>query len=177
MSKVKGKEKDKHQPKSPLSADPQFSDEHWMRKALQAARKAETIDEVPVGAIIIQNNEVISIAYNQKERLTSPLGHAELIAIHRASQKLGAWRLSECKLYVTLEPCPMCTGALVQSRIGKVIFGAFDPKAGACGSILNLHQNAQLNHRFAAIGGVLENECSEILKNFFKKKRHEKKGQ
>lgn len=149
--------------------------EHWMRRAIEAAQKAEAIGEVPVGALIVKDNKVISVGYNKKENLKSSLGHAELIAIHKASKTLGAWRLSECSLFVTLEPCSMCTGALVQARIGQVFFGAFDPKAGACGSVMSLHQNPQLNHRFTAIGGILEQECSHILKEFFKKKRAEKK--
>lgn len=146
----------------------------WMQKALAAAQKAQRIDDVPVGAVIVMDNKIISTGYNRKEQIHSAIAHAELIAIHKASRKLGAWRLVNCQLYVTLEPCAMCTSALVQARIGHVFFGAFDPKAGACGSVLSLNEHPQLNHQFPVTGGILEKECSELLKGFFKAKRSEK---
>lgn len=150
--------------------------EYWMRQALKAAQKAEAIDEVPVGAVIVKNNKIISIGYNKRESLKSPLAHAEMIAIHKASRKLNSWRLLGCTLYVTLEPCAMCTGTLVQSRIDQVVFGALDPKGGACGSVMSIHNVEKFNHRFMVAGGVLEAECSQILKDFFKRRRFEKKS-
>ncbi len=146
-------------------------DERWMDLALKAARKAQSFNEVPVGAVIVKNNQLISIGYNKKETLNSALGHAEIFAIHRASLKLQAWRLLGCTLYVTLEPCPMCAGALIQSRVDRVVIGTLDPKAGACGSVLALHQNPFMNHRFSITSGVRQEECAHLLKEFFRAKR------
>lgn len=150
------------------------SNEYWMNEALRLAQKAESKDEVPVGALIVKNDEIISQAYNLRESLNTPLGHAELIAIHRASQKLQSWRLLGCTLYVTLEPCLMCAGTLIQSRVPRVVFGASDPKGGAVKSLYQVGQDTRLNHRFEIVSGVLENECAKLLKDFFQKKRREK---
>lgn len=141
-----------------------------MAAALQMAKKAAKKDEVPVGAVIVYNGKVIAKAYNLRETKRSPLAHAEIIAIEKAARRLGGWRLSGCTLYVTLEPCPMCAGAIVNSRIDEVVFGAYDPKAGACGSLYNLAEG-RLNHTPGVIGGVMETECSSILKQYFKAKR------
>lgn len=141
-----------------------------MALALKLARKAAKRDEVPVGAVIVQNGRVIAKAYNLRETKHSPLAHAELVAIAKAARRLGGWRLSGCTLYVTLEPCPMCAGAIVNARIDEVVFGAYDPKAGACGSLYNLLEG-RLNHAPRVIGGVLAEESSSILKSYFKEKR------
>lgn len=146
-------------------------DDKWMRLALHEAQKAQEKQEVPVGAIIVREGRVIARAHNLKENLKTPLGHAEIVAVHRASQKLGAWRLSDCTLYVTLEPCLMCAGVLYQARIGRVVFGTKDPKAGALGSVYSIHQDQRLNHRYEALDGPLHEECSQILKDFFKSMR------
>lgn len=151
-----------------MSAD---TDESMMRQALNLALSASTIDEVPVGALIVKDGLIIGEGYNQRETKRSVLSHAELEAIHQANQKLDSWRLTGCTLYVTLEPCLMCAGAIYQSRIDRVIFGAFDPKAGATGSLYEIQKDTRLNHRFEVIGGILADECSQILKDFFRKKR------
>ena len=145
--------------------------EYYMRKALELAQKGAQIDEVPVGAIIVREKKIIATAHNKKERFLDSTKHAEIIAIQKASSLLHSWRLLDCTLYVTLEPCLMCAGALLQSRIKKVVYGAPDPKAGALGSLYEVHKDSRLNHSFTVINGVLKNECAEILKNFFKEKR------
>lgn len=145
-----------------------------MRRALELAATAGSRDEVPVGALVIKNNIVISEGYNKRELLNSPLAHAELIAIQKASQALGQWRLLDCTLYVTLEPCPMCAGAIVQSRIPQVVFATRDPRAGAIRSVFELATDQRLNHRCEIIEGVLQNEASVLLKQFFANKRKEK---
>ncbi len=147
-----------------------------MKIALKLARKSESLGEVPIGALIVdRNGSVISKATNLRETRCTVLGHAELAAIHRAGTKLNSWRLNDCRLYVTLEPCFMCAAALVQSRISRVVFGALDPKGGALVSLANMGNDERFNHRFVVTGGVLENECSKILKAFFKGKRAYKK--
>lgn len=147
-------------------------DEFFMKKALVLAKKAAQIDEVPVGALIVDSsNKAISSAYNLREKINSTLAHAELLAIHRACKKLNSWRLIDCTLYVTLEPCFMCAGALVQSRIARVVFGAPDPKGGALVSLDNLGNKNSLNHHFKVTDSVLKDDCSKILKDFFKAKR------
>ena len=150
--------------------------EKFMMEAIRRARKAEMLDETPVGAVVVKDGKVIASGYNKRETKKNSLCHAELIAINRASKKLGGWRLHGCELYVTLEPCPMCAGAIIQSRIDKVYFGAYDYKAGCAGSRINLFQNDMFNHNVEVEGGVLEKECSLILSNFFKKLRKRKKG-
>jgi tRNA(adenine34) deaminase len=141
-----------------------------MRKALLLAKKAARKDEVPVGALIVREGKIIARAYNQREIKKSPTAHAELLAIQKAAKKLGGWRLTGCTLYVTLEPCPMCAGAIVNARIQTVVFGAPDPKAGALGSVYDLAQG-KLNHTPKVISGVLQKECGDILSDYFKEKR------
>jgi tRNA(adenine34) deaminase len=149
----------------------QKNHEFWMEKALQLAIKAGSRGEVPVGAVIIQNGKLLATGRNRREELKTPLGHAEMLALHRAAKKLGTWRLTDCTLYVTLEPCLMCAGGLWQSRIGHVVFGAHDPKGGALGSLYNVHSDERLNHRYEITTGVLAEECAQVLKNFFKERR------
>lgn len=146
-------------------------DEEYMRMALCEARAAYEEDEVPIGAVVIRNGEVVSKAHNLRETINDPTAHAEIVAIREASRILGTWRLTDCELYVTIEPCPMCAGAIVQSRIRRLIYGAQDPKAGACGTIMNIVQNQFLNHRVEVMAGILEDECSAIMKEYFKNKR------
>jgi len=143
----------------------------WMREAMEEARKAEAIKEVPIGAVIVKDGVVVGRGHNLRETLHDPTAHAELIAIKEASERLGAWRLSGCTLYVTLEPCPMCAGAIVQARLQKVVFGAPDPKAGCAGTLLNLLQEPRFNHEAEVVGGVLQEECGGMLTQFFRKLR------
>jgi tRNA(adenine34) deaminase len=147
------------------------TDESYMQKALNLACRAAKEDEVPVGALIVRNGKIIACAYNKREKKKSPTAHAELLAIQKASKKLGGWRLPQCTLYVTLEPCPMCAGAIVNARIPRVVFGAPDPKAGALGSVYNLAEG-KLNHTPEITSGVLQKECGEVLSNYFKNKRN-----
>ncbi|MDP2939416.1 MAG: tRNA adenosine(34) deaminase TadA [Candidatus Omnitrophota bacterium] len=142
-----------------------------MQEALKEARKAFEKDEVPVGCVVTYKNRVISRAHNQVELLKDPTAHAEMIAITQATNFLQAKWLYDCSMYVTIEPCSMCAGALVLARIKNIYFGAKDPKAGACGSILNIASNKKLNHHIKVKGGVLEKDCADLLKEFFKKKR------
>ncbi len=141
--------------------------EHWMQLALREAQKAFEEDEVPVGAIVVHNERIIGKGHNQIERLQDPTAHAEMIAITAAADHLKSRRLEECTLFVTLEPCPMCAGAIVQARIPTLVFGAFDPKAGACGTLFNIVQDRRLNHQPHVISGVCDKECEELLKGFF----------
>lgn len=143
----------------------------YMQEALKEAERALADDEVPVGAVIVHNGRVIGRAHNQKERLHDPTAHAEMIAITQAAEALGSWRLAKAVMYVTLEPCPMCAGALVQSRLPVLVYGAKDPKAGACGSLFNIAQDKRLNHQIEVIPGIMEDECRIILKEFFTKQR------
>jgi len=145
-------------------------DTEFMRHALNAAEKAEALGEVPIGAVVVLNGEVISEGYNTRETQKNGLHHAEITAIDNACKKLGGWRLHNCELYVTLEPCPMCAGAIINTRIKRVVFGAKDAKAGSCGSVVNLFAMGY-NHTPELKSGVLEDECSQILKDFFKKLR------
>ena len=150
-----------------------FMDEHekWMTKALQEAKEALREDEVPVGAVVVHQEKIIGRGHNMTERLQDPTAHAEMIALSAAANTLGTWRLEGASLYVTLEPCPMCAGAVVLARIENVFFGAPDPKAGACSSQYNIVQDGRLNHRSNVISGVLRGECEELLKSFFQKVR------
>ncbi len=141
-----------------------------MKAAYAEAKKAYLIAEVPVGAVIVYNNKIIARGHNTRETNQSVLGHAEINAIKKASKKIGSWRLEECDIYVTLEPCPMCSGAIIQSRIKNLYFGAYDLKSGACGSVLNLFEHP-FNHKVNVTGGVMEEECSRIIKDFFKELR------
>ncbi len=145
--------------------------ERWMRLALDEARAAATEDEVPVGAIVVAAGRVIASAHNQREQLADPTAHAEMIALTQAAAQLGSWRLEGCTLYVTLEPCPMCAGAILQARIPTVIWGAADPKAGAVESLYKLFEDPRLNHRVEHTGRVLADECGRILSDFFRGKR------
>ena len=149
----------------------EHSDEHWMRQALKLAQQAAEQDEVPVGAIIVHENKIIASAFNQREQLADPTAHAEMIAITQAASHLNSWRLLECSLFVTLEPCPMCAGAILQSRIPRIVYGALDPKAGAVVSLYQLLNDPRLNHRCETLSGVLANECGRILTEFFDRKR------
>ena len=143
-------------------------DERFMKKALQQARRAAAIGEVPIGCVIVCDGKIVGRGYNRRNTAKSTLAHAEITAIDRASRKLGDWRLEGCTLYVTLEPCQMCSGAIVQSRIDRVVIGAMNPKAGCAGSILDLLHMDEFNHQVETTYGVLEDECSQILKDFFK---------
>jgi len=141
--------------------------EQWMQLALREAQKAFDEEEIPVGAIVVHEERIIGRGYNQIERLQDPTAHAEMIAITAATNHLKSRRLSDCTLYVTLEPCPMCAGAVVQARISTLVFGAFDPKTGACGTLFNIVQDRRLNHQPHVISGVCDKESEEILKRFF----------
>ena len=149
--------------------------EEFMQVALKEAKKAYKKLEIPVGALIVKNGEIIAKAHNIKEEKKDTTKHAEIIAIQKASKKLESWRLNDCELYVTLEPCPMCAGAIIQSRIKKVYIGTLDEKTGACGSVLNLFKDYKFNHNVEVEYGILKNECEEILKKFFKELRELKK--
>ena len=146
-------------------------DEKWMQLALKYAKRAAQQNEVPVGAVLVRDNELIAYGYNKRESWHTPIAHAEIICIHRASQKMESWRLLNSTLYVTLEPCVMCTGALIQARVSRLVFGAKDPKGGAVNSLYEIPADKRLNHRVEVTAGVLEEECSDILKKFFKSKR------
>lgn len=146
-------------------------DEHWMRRALELAGQAAVEDEVPVGAVIVYQQRMIAAAYNQRELLKDPTAHAEVLAITQAAAALEDWRLEECTLYVTLEPCPMCAGAILQARIPRVVYGAADAKAGAVDSLFHLLNDARLNHRADVRGGVLAAQSSFLLSDFFRRKR------
>jgi tRNA(adenine34) deaminase len=145
--------------------------EPWMRAALDLAAQAFEEGEVPVGAVIVHQDRIIGTGYNQREQLCDPTAHAEMIAITQAAEELGSWRLADCVLYCTLEPCPMCAGAIVQARIPTLIFGAADPKAGACQSLYQITDDPRLNHRAVVLGGVLQAECRAILQEFFAQQR------
>jgi tRNA(adenine34) deaminase len=145
--------------------------ENYMLQALNEARRAAEMSEVPVGALILHDDVVIGLAHNQREQLQDPTAHAEMIAITQAAEWLKSWRLNDCTLYVTLEPCPMCAGAILQARIGHIVFGAFDPKAGAVASLYTLLDDPRLNHRATSTGGVLAQECGQLLSEFFEAQR------
>ena len=146
----------------------------FMRQALALANEASDVGEIPVGALVVsREGNVVASAYNLRENEKSAIAHAEILAIEKACKELGGWRLNGCTLYVTLEPCPMCAGALVNSRIERVVFGAYDMQAGCCGSVINFNAYP-FNHAFAIEGGVLEDECRELLVNFFDSKRKER---
>ena len=152
-----------------------MTDEKFMQAAIKEAKKAGEINEVPIGAVIVYKDEIIATGYNIRETSQTTLSHAELIAIEEANKKIGSWRLEDCTLYVTLEPCPMCAGAIIQSRIKRVVFGASDPKAGCAGTLMNLLEDTRFNHQTERIGGVLETECGNLLRDFFKRLRSKNK--
>jgi len=145
--------------------------EKFMMAAIEEAGKAAAIGEVPIGAVVVRNGEIVGRGYNLRETQKDPTLHAEMIAIREASEKLGGWRLIGCTLYVTLEPCPMCAGAIVQSRIEQVVYGARDPKAGCAGTLMNLLEEPRFNHQVPVIEGVLAEECAQMLKDFFRSLR------
>lgn len=147
------------------------SHDAWMRAALREARQAFAEEEVPIGAVIVRDGHVIAAAHNQREQLHDPTAHAEMIAITQAAAAIGDWRLEHCALYVTLEPCPMCAGAIVQARIPVVVYGATDPKAGAVHTLFQLLDDRRLNHRAHVVAGVLAAECGGILTEFFQAQR------
>jgi tRNA(adenine34) deaminase len=151
--------------------DRRAGDERWMREALKQALYAREDGEVPVGAVIVHRGRLIARAHNQRERLKDPTAHAEMIALTQAAAALDRWRLAGCTLYVTLEPCAMCAGAMVLARIDRVVYAAADPKAGACGSLMNLVQDPRLNHRVEVAAGVLAEEAGPLLRDFFQQRR------
>ena len=150
-------------------------DEKFMKAALKQAQKAYAIDEVPIGCVIVQNGHIIARGYNRRNIDKNTLAHAELAAIRKASKKTGDWRLEDCTMYVTLEPCQMCAGAIVQSRMKRVVIASMNAKAGCAGSVLNLLQRQQFNHQVEITQGVLEEECSRMLSSFFRELRERKK--
>lgn len=149
--------------------------EAYMKEALKQAKKAYAMEESPIGCIIVYKDTIIARAYNKRNKKKSTLAHAELLAIQKASKALGDWRLEECTMYITLEPCQMCAGAIVQARITKVVIGAMNPKAGCAGSVLNLLEMKEFNHQVEVERGILEKECSNIMKMFFKELREKRK--
>ncbi|HEV2148123.1 MAG TPA: tRNA adenosine(34) deaminase TadA [Longimicrobiaceae bacterium] len=146
-------------------------DRRWMRLALEEAAAAEALGEVPVGAVVVRGGEVVARGHNLTHTLQDPSAHAEMVAIRGAAQATGHWRLLDCTLYVTLEPCAMCSGAIVLARIPRLVYGAADPKAGMSGSLANLVQHPRLNHRVELVAGVLEEECGDVLRAFFRARR------
>lgn len=151
------------------------SQEKYMRAAIREAKKAYALEEVPIGCVIVREGKIIARGYNRRNTDRNTLAHAELTAIKKAGKKCGDWRLEDCTMYVTLEPCQMCAGAIVQSRMQKVVIGAMNPKAGCAGSVLNLLQMAQFNHQVEIEQGILGEECADMLSNFFKELREKKK--
>jgi len=149
-------------------------DERFMKLAIEQARIAEDNGDIPIGAVIILENKIIAKAYNQREQLADPTAHAEIIALTQAAAALENWHLNGCTMYVTLEPCPMCAGALVLSRMDRLVYGCDDPKSGACGSLYNIVADERLNHRLKVTAGVLVEQCKEQLQNFFQQRRNEK---
>lgn len=150
-------------------------DEKYMREAIRQAKKAEDIGDVPIGCVIVSDGKIIARGYNKRNKNKTVLAHAELLAISKACKKAGDWRLEECTMYITLEPCQMCAGAIVQARIPRVVIGSMNPKAGCGGSILNLLEMEEFNHQVNVTRGVLEEECSEMLSAFFRSLREKKK--
>lgn len=150
--------------------------EHYMRLALAEARKAAELGEIPIGAVLVHDGQVIAAAHNMRETWQDATAHAEIIVIREGCRRLGRWRLSGCALYVTVEPCPMCSGAIVNSRVDTVVYGCPDVKAGGAESIFNIITNPNLNHCAEVIAGVCEAECAQVMKNFFKRRRQENKA-
>lgn len=152
-------------------------DNMYMKMAIDQARKAESIGEVPIGSVIVYEGEIVGTGYNLRETSQQANAHAEMMAIQAANERIGSWRLEDCTLYVTLEPCPMCAGAIIQSRIPRVVFGAYDPKAGCVGTLMNLLEEERFNHQAEVTTGVLEEECSALLTTFFSNLRKRKKDE
>ncbi|UCD51597.1 MAG: tRNA adenosine(34) deaminase TadA [Phycisphaerales bacterium] len=146
-------------------------DERYMRLAIDAAHVAEENGDVPIGAVIVYQDQVIGRAYNQREQLTDPTAHAEIVALTQAATFMETWRLHGCTIYVTLEPCPMCAGALVLGRLDRLVYGCDDPKAGACGSLYDIVRDERLNHRLEVTSGVLASDCAKLLQDFFRARR------
>ena len=161
---------------SPDHFSGQPAHEKWMRVALSEARQAVEEDEVPVGVVVVAAGRIVGSAHNQREQLADPTAHAEMIALTQAASSLGSWRLLDCVLYVTLEPCLMCAGAIVQARVPVVVWGAGDPKAGAVESLYHLFEDPRLNHQVEHVGHVLEQESSELLSTFFQQKRENRRS-
>ena len=153
----------------------QQRDAHWMHQALLEAKKAAALGEIPVGAVIVRDEQVIARAHNRRELDQDALAHAEVLCIQQACRVLNSWRLSGCTLYVTLEPCPMCSGAIINSRLDRVVYGAKDDKAGCAGSVLNLLKEPGFNHQAQVVTGILEEECSEMMSGFFTELRKKKR--
>ena len=153
------------------------SDAYYMKEAIKQAKKAYKIKEVPIGCVIVREDKIIARGYNKRNTKKNTLAHAELLAINKASKALEDWRLEECTMYITLEPCQMCAGAIVQSRMKRVVIGSMNPKAGCAGSVINLLEMKEFNHQVELETGVLENECTELLQQFFRELREEKKKQ
>ncbi len=151
-------------------------DEKYMKEALKQAKKAAAIEEVPIGCVIVHEGKVIARGYNKRNLKKNTLAHAEIIAMNKASKVIGDWRLEDCTMYVTLEPCPMCAGAIVQARIPRVVVGSMNPKAGCAGSVLNILQTEGFNHQVSVETGILGEECSEMLSSFFRELRKLKKA-
>lgn len=148
-------------------------DEQWMRVALEEAAKGPLAGEIPIGAVIVRDGEIVAKAHNYRELWQDPTAHAEIVAIQAAASALGSWRLTDTTLYVTVEPCAMCMGALILARIPRLVLGTRDPKAGACGSVFDLSAESRLNHQVLVTGGVLEGECQALLQHFFRRLRAE----
>jgi tRNA(adenine34) deaminase len=153
-----------------------MDDRHWMRLALGQASRAALLGEVPVGAVVVRGDELLGVGHNRRETAGDPLAHAELLALREAAGRVPGWRLLGCTMFVTLEPCAMCAGALVNSRLERLVFGAVDPKAGFCGSLGDIPRDPRLNHRLAVEGGVLAEECGELLRDFFRGLREGRAG-
>lgn len=152
----------------------QDKDIRFMKEAIKQAKKAYAIEEVPIGCVIVHKDKIIARGYNKRNTKKNTLAHAEIIAIEKACKKLGDWRVEECTMYITLEPCPMCAGAIVQARIPRVVIGTRNKKAGCAGSVLNLLQVQEFNHQVDLTEGVLQEECSQMMKDFFRKMREKK---
>lgn len=152
-----------------------MSYDQWMMEAIREAEQAEAKGEVPIGAVVVREGEIIGRGHNLRESHQDPTAHAEMIAIREAARLLGGWRLAGCELYVTLEPCPMCAGAILLSRLDTLIYGAYDPKGGCAGTLMNLPRDDRFNHQVEVVGGILEQECGELLRDFFRKLRERRK--
>lgn len=149
--------------------------DQWMKEAIREAEQAEAKGEVPIGAVLVREGEIIGRGHNLRESRQDPTAHAEMIAIREAARLLGGWRLAGCELYVTLEPCPMCAGAILLSRLDTLVYGAYDPKGGCAGTLMNLPRDDRFNHQVDVVGGILEQECGELLRSFFRKLREQRK--
>ena len=159
---------------SDFSSEDQDYHKRWMRAALEEADKAQDLDEVPIGAVVVYNDQIVGRGHNVRETGQKAVGHAEIMAIEDANRRLGRWRLEGASLYVTLEPCPMCAGAIINARLERVIYGANDPKAGCAGTLMNLLEDTRFNHRVEVVAGVMSAECGEVLSQLFRQLRQRK---